>query len=195
MIASLEDVKAYAEERARKNPVVASRILMRSPGLNNEGRRRLRRELPGLPDSYVDCAERYSIGTVELGMAALRPRSFGGEDLVDRLVMANGPANPVFGFLQARGLYEVASWESDPIGVKGRGAPDEGEVFWVDISSGGDFIVSPLAPDFAAFMVMAARLWQGVHTGADIEEILQGVQLSPWQQEGWRSLGSMVLEP
>ena len=69
-------------------------------------------------------------------------------------MIANGPDNPVVGFLRDHDLYEVASWETDPIAVVREPGADRrgGEVLWVDITSDPSFTVSPLAADFATFM-------------------------------------------
>ncbi|MGH9267329.1 MAG: hypothetical protein ACRD0D_04045 [Acidimicrobiales bacterium] len=196
VISTLEELQSYTEQRAAKSPAIASRVLLRSPGLSADEASRLGRDLPGLPSTYLDCAERFALETVELGMVALRPRSLGGDGLLERLVLANGSANPVAEFLRGQDLYEVASWETDPIGVvrddstSGR----SGQVVWVDVTSDPSFIVSPLAPDFATFMVMAGRLYQALHTGASVDEILDGSAVDARQTESWRALASMALE-
>lgn len=68
----------------------------------------------------MDCAERFALSGVELGMAMLGPPDFGGDTLGKRLTLANGPANSVGGFLRASGLYEVGAWEADPVCVVDR---------------------------------------------------------------------------
>lgn len=196
VISTLEELQTYTEQRAAKSPAIATRVLLRSPGLSADETVKLVRQLPGVPRAYLDCARRFALETVELGAFALRPRSFGGVGLLERLVLANGPANPVVEFLRARDLYEVASLETDPIGVvrDDSVAARSGEVVWVDITSDPSFIVWRLAPDFSTFMIMAGRLYEARHADASVEEILDGMAVDAQQAESWRALASMSLE-
>ncbi len=195
MISTLDELQRYTEERAERSPAIASRVLLRSPGLGAEDAARLARDLPGLPQSYLDVAQRFALASVELGMAGLRPRDLGGDGLADRLVVANGPDNPVVGFLRDNDLYEVASWETDPIAVVREGAERRpGEVVWVDITSAPSYSVSPLAADFATFMLLAGRIYQAGHIGAGVDEVLDGLPVDEQQAESWHALGSMVLD-
>jgi hypothetical protein len=129
-------------------------------------------------------------------MAALRPRNLGGDGLADRLVVASGPDNPVVGFLRDHDLYEVASWETDPIAVVREPSAERrpGEIVWVDITSDPSFTVSLLAADFATFMLLAGRLYQAGHTGAAVDEVVAGQAVDDRQVESWRALASMVLD-
>lgn len=196
MISTLEDLVKYTERRAAKSPAIAARVLLKSPGVARQERLKLEQQLPGLPASYLECAERFRLETVELGMVALRPRNFGGQGLAERLIVANGPSNPVADILRSHSLYEVASWETDPIGVVRVDAPAERrrEVVLVDITSHPTISWSPLAPDFATFLVMAGRLYEAGHKGADVDELVGEVALDARQVESWRSLAGMVLD-
>lgn len=194
MIATLPELVAYTRERAARSPEVANRVLLRSPGIDRADGATLLHELPGLPSSYLDCAERFALETGELGMAVLRPSSFGGTGLVDRLVTANGPANPLARFMQAHALYEVARWEADPIAVVREDSDTRpGQVVWLDPASGPGVRVAPLANDFAIFLVMAGRLFQAGHLDARVEAILEDMPLDDEQVRNWRVLASMVL--
>ncbi|MDP1793543.1 MAG: hypothetical protein Q8K63_05325, partial [Acidimicrobiales bacterium] len=73
MISTLNDVRVYTEHRASRSPLQAERVLLRTPGISAEEASVLEHTLPGLPASYLKCAKQFSLATVELGMAALRP--------------------------------------------------------------------------------------------------------------------------
>lgn len=129
-------------------------------------------------------------------MAALRPRNLGVDGLADRLVVANGPDNPV-----VDSCATTTSTRSPP-GRPTRSpscattAPSArpGEVVWVDITSDPSFTVPPLTADFGTFMLLAGRLHQAGHTGADVDEVLAGQPVDDRQAASWRALGSMVLD-
>jgi len=59
---------------------------------------------------------------------------------------------------------------------------------------GSSFTVTPLTADFATFVLLAGRLHQAGHTGADVDEVLAGQPGDDRQAESWPALGSMVLD-
>lgn len=193
-IDDLDDLRRFMERLAADMPpAVADRLRLRAPGISDAERRRLEADLPGLPGSYLDCAQRFALESTELGVLQLRPGSLGGRTLAERLVAANGPTNPLHAALQERHLFEVAVIESDPVCVVSDRAADAGQVVWMDIESGGDPVVSPLAPDFATFMIVAGRLYQASLADGVAELVLVGLDLDARSVETWRDVASMVL--
>src|SRR6266540_3355551 len=130
MIRSLEDVERYSRELAQTLPRIADDIEFRRPGLNELEAARLRKNLPSLPDEYLDIARTWRLEPLSVGYFNLRPPSFGkGRTLVDRLIAANSPANPMFDVMQALRMLQVAAYEGDPLVLGSKHTPADNHVF------------------------------------------------------------------
>jgi hypothetical protein len=118
MIQSLDDVERYSRDLAKAHPQVANEIEFRRPGLSDLEVARLRRQLPGLSDEYVEIAKTWDLAPLSIGYFNLSPPSFGkAHQFVDRLTVANSPANPAFDALKASQMLMVATYEGDPVAI------------------------------------------------------------------------------
>lgn len=196
LMTTLDEVAVAAQQRAQRlPPAVAGQVLIEAPGLDEGPLARLKADLPELPESYLRCVSRLRFWNAQLGGFLLGPGAIREADLHARLVAANtSDDHPAAGLLRDRGLLQVAALEIDPICVRGRSGPGEpGEVVWIDVTSGPDPVVTPLAQDFETFLIVAARLDQAARVGADLDEVLDGFVSDPREREGWAAVASMIL--
>jgi len=207
MISSLDDLARYTQERARQAPLIADRIVLRSPGLAQSEFACLADALPGLSEDYLDCLARIDLQGISIGYFSFPPpRTPGGPGLVEWLRDANSDAeidsNPVSHFLAANELYEVASFESDPICmVRTTARERSGQVVWVDIETGPEIMAHPVALSFERFLIAAGRLSQAGHDPtivgpAATEQFiarLDDLGFDERQRESWRLLADMSL--
>ncbi|HEX9363105.1 MAG TPA: hypothetical protein VGA47_04915 [Candidatus Dormibacteraeota bacterium] len=124
--------------------------------MNDLDRARLRRHLPNLPNDYLEIATTWDLGPLSIGYFNLNPPSLGvARELVDRLIVANTPVNPLFGSFKDSGMLQVASYEGDPLLVGAKGSPVIGQVFRLSASNDQPQLV---APDFGALLKAATQL-------------------------------------
>ena len=159
MIVTLNDLIAHTERQAAAEPLIASDILLRSPGLSAEEIARLRTSLPGLPEGYLRTASLIDLTTVSIGPFSLQPSLIGGSGLADRLVAANSPFNRFWPALCDHKLYEVAGYDGDPLCVVATGQTNTGAVVRLDkYADDVTRAASPIASSFEVFMIAAGRL-------------------------------------
>jgi hypothetical protein len=130
MIRSLDDVERYSRELARTLPRIADSVEFRRPGLSELEVARLRRQLPGLPDEYLEIAKTWDLVPLSIGYFNLCPPSFGkARQFVDRLTVANSPTNPAFDALKTFQMLMVATYEGDPLAIGTKHTPRANHVF------------------------------------------------------------------
>lgn len=180
MIRSLEDVERYSRNHARDLPSIADSIELRRPGLNDLEVVGLRRAVPGLTDDYLDIARTWNLEPVSIGYFDLRPPAFGDNStMIDRLMAANGPANPMFDALVEFGVVEVASYAGDSIVLARKGSARSGQVFRLVPDVDFPLRLRFVANSFADLLKAATQLDSHRATGregvAGVESFLSGI--------------------
>jgi hypothetical protein len=125
MIDSLDALIQYTERVAQASPLIARRVQITRPGCEPDTIAVLRKAFPGLPDSYTSVLESIAIDGISIGYFNLTPgRS--RASLVDELRAHNDPTiTPMAEVYRQCGVYQVASFEADPICVAHREGPFE----------------------------------------------------------------------
>lgn len=141
-----------------KYPGEEAETVLSGPGITIQERKVLLHSMPDIPDSYLECVQRFKLHGVRSGYFAFWPEAFVAEDIVGSLVMAASDANPyrvVFNDVRAA---QVASWEADPIVVALRESPlTEGTVLKFNSGSPRE-PGAALAQDFKTFMLLVGNL-------------------------------------
>jgi hypothetical protein len=115
VITNLDELIAYSQKLAQDLPW--PHVALRKPGCSPQAVRALADHLPGMPRTYLYIVEAVHLDRVSLGYFLLYPPGY-GEDLTEKLISWNDPAiNPLTDMYREHGVYHVASWEADPIGV------------------------------------------------------------------------------
>lgn len=115
MISSIDELVAFTQRRAASVP---HRIGITRPGSSIEAVARVAKQLPGIPTSYLSVIRELALDRVAIGYFWLSPEGFPGRDLTERVIACNDPSqNPLEGLFRRQRVYQVASWEADPIAV------------------------------------------------------------------------------
>jgi hypothetical protein len=156
MIASLDDLVAYTQAIARTR---SFRKGIRQPGCPPERVRALAELLPGIPATYLSLIGPLHLDGVTIGYFRLFPEAYAGSDLVARVVSCNAAGeNPLRETYCRDRVYQVASWEADPICVVHTAGPFAiGQTVLYNI---GDLEQPPhvLANTFAQFLLLLGNL-------------------------------------
>lgn len=159
MISNLDELKKYTEEVAARFPVIASEIMLCSPGYSEEQIVELGRVVPELPPSYLNVASQVKLVGVSIGQFALWPVPYGKKDFTTGLTEANkDDSNPFLDFYSTNALVEVACLEANKVCLGSVAAQSEGQVFLVDISSGPNPVIHKLADNFEQLLLLAGNL-------------------------------------
>lgn len=153
-IKNLEEAKAYSVSVCEEFPEDKDRSDLTSPLVDADA---LKVAIPSLPQSYCDVARQVALKGKVVGYFSLWPEAFDKGTLVDTLVEANSEKSPFAEQFRKIGVYQVASYEADPIGVVGEGEPNRGEVFKLDIGN-PTLNASKLASSFEEFLLIAVSL-------------------------------------
>jgi hypothetical protein len=162
VINNLDDLVRYTEQRAKVRPLIARRVRITRPGFQPHIIAALRQEFPGLPDGYVSVAESVAIDGISIGYFNLTP-SLSRAPLPDELRAYNDPViTPMAERYRLHGVYQVASWEADPICVvHTNGMFRVGQVVMYTDANLGPRPTRPpavLADSFEQFLLIAANL-------------------------------------
>ena len=115
MIATLSDLICYTNANAQQDPW--RRIAMHQQGCAPQAIQALLTGLPNIPQSYLSVVESVNLEGVEIGAFCLEPAGGTGADLAEKVIDWNNSVNPLINLLRRHGVYEVASWEADPIAI------------------------------------------------------------------------------
>jgi hypothetical protein len=168
MINTLDDVVEYTQRRGKALPELRDEIVVTQPGCSDADMVQLTEVLPGLPDNYLSVIRRLKVNGVSIGSLGLGPFSSPAGGLVESLIEANEPGIcPFSEYCQRDGVYWVASWEADPIGVAHAGSRfGVGQLVIYNIGN-VDQPPRPLAEDFEQFLLLAATLQETSDTHRD----------------------------
>jgi len=159
MIGNLDELVAYAERTANALPELSEEIRILRPGCPPDLIATLRETLPGLPESYLSVLEAIAIDGIAIGYFQLTPSSSQATNLADKLRGFNDPTlTPMAEHYRRHGVYQVASWEADPICVAhSDGTVKIGQVVKYNAA---DPTTAPvvLADGFEQFLIIAANL-------------------------------------
>jgi hypothetical protein len=116
MIQDINELVAYTEMLGDESPIIRDQVVIRRPGSPPDVIAAIAGALPGLPPGYFDVARRIDLVGAEIGYFRLSPGS--GFGLLDQLVSSNTQSEtPMARYFQRDGVYQVAAWEADPIGI------------------------------------------------------------------------------
>jgi hypothetical protein len=158
MLTTFNDLIAYSHRLANDLPDLRDSIVIDRPGCSQAEIAALVKALPGLPDSYTSVAKAVKLDGVAIGYFQLSPSSR-GNGLADKLVACNDPSiTPMASHYQTHSVYQVASWEADPIAVVH--ASTMFNVGQVVKYNTGNPVARPtvLADDFEQFLLVAGTL-------------------------------------
>jgi hypothetical protein len=118
VITSLDDLVAFTRSLGDALPELRDRIVLHRPGCSSEAIIVLAETLPGIPESYLSIVRSLRLDGIAIGYFQLSPSAFCGRDLTEKLISCNDPdQNPLVEIHWKNGVYQVASWEADPIAV------------------------------------------------------------------------------
>ena len=117
-INNLDELVRYSKQVAHRVPLIAKRVRIERPGCRSDVIAALRQMVPGLPDSYVSIVASVRIDGISIGYFNLTPSLSRATSLTDQLRAYNNPViAPLAERYREHGVYQVASWETDPICV------------------------------------------------------------------------------
>lgn len=205
MIASLDELIAFSRRLGEALPELRESIVIGRPGCSPEAVNALAKKLPGLPESYLSVIKTVRLDGIAIGYFQLSPSAFEGRDLTEKVVSANDPAhNPLAERHRKYGVYQVASWEADPIGVvHANGMFKVGQVVKYNIGNPGEKPVV-LANGFDQFLLLAGSLDAIRDKHADTDDPVQAMKefsdaakrLLPSDSDmasAWESIARVVL--
>lgn len=159
VINDLEGLVRYSEEMAGKFPAISSEIKLYSPGCSKDYLSVLREDEQHFPCDYLALLERVQVLGVSIGQLNLWPVPYGRRELRSSLIEANSsPENPWLEFYVDNNIVEVARWEANIICLGRKNTVNEGKVYFLDISSGPQLTLRPMADSFEQLMVVAGNL-------------------------------------
>lgn len=163
MIRTLSQLEGYTSRLAADHQAAAAECLLQGPGLDGTDLEALLRSLPDLPQSYLQCATRYRLESVQLAGFSLHPTGARSQ-FVQGLLRANSPANPQWQELQKLGLFQIGLSENERVVVAGKQATlPEGTVLMFNLFSPEE-PPALLAPDFEHFLLFAGNLLEIAET-------------------------------
>ena len=116
MIRNLDELIRYSEQVANSLPLIANKVRIVRIGSQPGIIATLTQVLPRLPESYLSVVESIAIDGISIGYFELTPSASHTMSLVEKLQIYNDPTfTPMFEYYQKHGVYQVASWEADPI--------------------------------------------------------------------------------
>jgi len=157
MIADMNALLDYTRKRGEKRPALKDRIVLERPGCSAIEAALIMVKLPSMPNCYIDIVRDVHLDGKSIGYFQLSPGS--GNQLVDKLVQCNSESvTPMAKRFKVDGVYGVASWEADPIGIVFKPIPfTVGQV--VRYNSGNpQKNAAVLANDFLQFLLIAGNL-------------------------------------
>lgn len=167
MLITLEDVRSYTEEVAKKFPAIAAEIALKKEHLH------LPEDVIGslkLPKSYVDVVEAYRVEGISIGFFALWP-SFKRDALISSLIQENSQNSLTKTSSSGSELVAVGRNEANVVCVQAASSGDEGRVFLLDTMTSPARRLLELAESFDRFVILAANLHQisDLHDGSPEE--------------------------
>ena len=159
MIRTLADLVSYTRWLGEQVPSLKDRTEIRVPGCPSEIVAKIAHSLPDMPETYLETISAVLIDGIEIGYFHLSPPMSYGGVLSERLSAANTPnINPHAGALLSFGLYQIASWEADPIGIAfQQGKFQRGAIIKTSIENPGTTPVK-IADDYTSFLLIAGNL-------------------------------------
>jgi hypothetical protein len=159
VITSIDELAAFTRTLADKLPELRDSIVLQQPGYPQDALDFLSSELPGIPQSYLSVVKSFRLDGIAIGYFQLSPQSFDGNNLIEKLIACNkSGANPFAERHQQHGVYQVASWEADPICVVYKDGPyKKGQIVKYSVENPTARPIV-LADTFEQFLVLAGNL-------------------------------------
>ena len=158
MIKTFDELEAHTRTIAARYPAEAAEIILAGPGLGPKDRKELLSHIRGLPESYLECAQRFNLLRVRSGYFAFWPEAFDRGNLVQTLLVAASITNPQHARFSQCGVVQVASWEADPIVITLSGSSEPGGCVAKFSVGRPTSLAAALAPDFGVFMLLVGNL-------------------------------------
>ena len=159
MITDLRGLVEYSKQRAKEFPDIREEIEIRFRKEYNENRFSVPEGLK-LPEVYLGCVEELLIYGVSIGGFDLWPCASAGRELFLDIFSANREWAPWRDVASACRLVGVARQENNIICVGELGTEAADKVVFIDCMSGKERSIVNVAPDFRAFLLLAANLEQ-----------------------------------
>ncbi len=191
MIETLEDAFEFYTAREKEFASFGANVLKRRStsfdGIYDVGTQF------GLPDDYVRCARNIQMEGVTLGYFDLCPGEVG--DLCLSLLSLNSAARRID---HSDRLIAVANFDADIVAVsKGDPFHLSATVFYVDVTTSAQPVISELAGNFCDFLTLASALDQSVLEGHDNPEAtIMSLVLKLGHERSldrWKGIARMVI--
>lgn len=201
MIQNLDDLVEFTERRGIQRPLLRDGIVIERPGCSQATIDKIRDFLPGMPTSYLDVVKAIRVEGIAIGYFELAPTSHKAADLAEKLLDWNANAG-LHSRFEEDGVYEVASWEADPIcAVYRNGDNDIGELVMYNVGNPIE-PANVLANDYLQFLLLAGNLDAVRAQYADVDESAEAIsefekclaKLAPAKYTAtWKMIAEVVL--
>jgi len=194
MINNINDLVDYSKKKAEIAPSRRDELEITVPGCNEAHIKRIKKEFPLMPESYLEQIKLITIYEKCVGQFNLSPT--GGNDLCDSLQYANSIDNNAFSSLfEEHKLIEVGSVEADIVCIGRSDSPNSGYIYLIDIESSNVPVVEQLAVSFEQFLIAAGNFAEVTFSVNDLDEAeadlinrLKLIGLNEEKYSGWKKL-------
>lgn len=158
MIANIQELAEFTRRLGDKIPHLRDGIALKQPGYSQEAINGTAAKFPEMPESYWSLVRTLKLDGVAIGFFQLSPQAYEGVNLLEKLSRCNTSTNPFHNTNQHYGLYQVASWEADPICVAFRDGPfKKGQIVKYNVGN-PNALPDVLADSFEQFLLLAGNL-------------------------------------
>jgi hypothetical protein len=204
MITDLVALREYTERKAARLPALRSKIILKTPGIDQHEYARIKHALRHLPKTYGECIRQLNLHGISIGYFRLWPDVVRKANLVDSIVEINSTVkNPFLGFLRENGLYEVAAWEAEPICLASKQSSyTEGSTLKMSLVRPSPQL-ELLANSFEVFLLIAGNLdairskysktGESAAAIAEFEDCVAHFAIPPEAVATWRAISEVVL--
>jgi hypothetical protein len=167
MIKTIKELQNYVlNDLDKRDDLIFQRpCMMTSPGCSKQRVNELKKQLPGIPDSYTKWVEAINLNGITVGYFQVSPSSYNDVDMVENIIKGN--KDFIFEeYIKKYHLYSVATIDGYGVFVATADSPfKEGEIIIIDIEIYGETEnlerwIYKLAQDFEQFLITAGNLNQ-----------------------------------
>jgi hypothetical protein len=154
--------------------------------------------IPGLPQSYLSCAERFGLKGIRFDYFSLWPEAFSGQTLAECLIDAHSERNPFIQRFKIEHLAQIGSWETDPLVVACKNSSfTEGTVLKFNVGN-PNAQPTELARSFDTFLLFIGNMdevasqFEGGNAVAEFKSRLIALGATPEMLLHWNVISEVV---